>query len=62
MIRMRAALMGKEGKMKGMLAACTPIRHSLKPDSELIYSLFPFHLITVSAILFHSQFLSFFFI
>ena len=49
----RVALMGKEGKMKGALAA----RFSLSErDSELIYSLFPFHLITVAVFLspFHS--------
>lgn len=38
--------------MKGVLAArSVSLRHSLRMDSELIYSLFPFHLITVAAIL-----------
>lgn len=53
MIKMRAERLwwGRRGRWRECWQLVLPLRRSLRTDSELIYSLFPFHLITVTVTL-----------
>lgn len=53
MIKMRAEKLwwGRRGRWRERWQLALSPRRSLRTDSELIYSLFPFHLITVAVIL-----------